>query len=111
MRVRRFPSLKPALCNCDPDQQVGPLSCVVILQMRQSRTKTTPCCLEGRSLHSSLSGEGQVIDQSPLVGEGSRLDKMVRDMSGVLTQRAGVQPLDRVSYCQMQLLLTRRRNP
>src|SRR5260370_29933009 len=78
--------------------------------MRQSGTETEPRFLKCSGLKCTLARKRQIMDQSPVVAERSRLAELVSDVSGAFDGRACMEPLDRVSTAGVQLRSPRGRD-
>src|SRR5580692_2549460 len=98
---------KTALGERKVRQQVCPFAWINGVTIRESRAETLPGFFKCASLKRALACDRQVVDQSPIVAEGSRLAEMVSDVSGAFDGRACMEPLDRVSNAGVQLLSPR----
>src|SRR5882757_3376398 len=80
--------------------------------MRHRRLETAPRFLKCPDLERPLTRKREIVDQAPVVSERSRLEQMVRDVSGMraAATRIGIEPLDGVGHIRMQPLLARRRD-
>src|SRR5260370_41804822 len=79
--------------------------------MRQGRLEAALRFLKCCRLKCALACEREKVDQSLLIGERSRFEQMVRDISGARADAPSLEPLDRARNIGMQSLLARRRDP
>jgi hypothetical protein len=68
--------------------------------------ETAASFLKCRAVKCALACERQITDQSSLISEWPRFEKMVRYITAALVGGIGIEPLDRISDTAVQTLLT-----